>query len=99
MITGQAIAVFGGQIKLGVGYNDETKSSFVSMSQLVEEHTVGGAIKKDAKTYGEQIILVFNNLESIKVLRDALDIVEVAIKENGIPKDLPHGYENEETEN
>ena len=95
-IIGQAVAMFGGQIKLSVGYDQEQRSGIVAMSELVKENTVGGHIDKGEETYGEHILLCFDNLGSLNAFREALDIIELAIKNGGIPEELPHGYKLED---
>lgn len=89
-IIGRATAIFGGQIQLSVGYTD-SKHAIVGMSELEEENAVGQKIK--GKNYGEQITLAFDSLDSINVLRDALDVAETLIKNDGKLEEPPHDFE------
>ena len=96
-ITGKAVAIFGGQIAITVGYTD-SGYAVIGLSELVNEYKVGQKIK-DAANYGEQIMLAFDSLESINIFREALDGAEAAIKYEGMPDDPPHGFEVAEDAN
>ena len=84
-ITGEAVVVFGGSIDIGLGYNPETKKVGISFSELKEQLNVGD--KKERKeAYEKQVLFVFDNLESIKIVRHALDLAERTLKDGDIPR-------------
>ena len=85
-ITGEAVVVFGGSIDIGLGYNPETKKVGISFFELKEQLNVGD--KKERKeAYEEQVLFVFDNLESIKIVRHALDLAERTLKDGEFPRD------------
>ena len=86
-IVGCARVYFGGKIALSVGYDPDTKIAGVIMSELKEQNVPGERIK-NPDNYGDQVQLVFDNLESINVLREALDIAERSIKDNNLPDEF-----------
>lgn len=79
-ITGRAQVRFGGRIHIGVGYSPDTKVGGIGLHELKEEYQVGADLPKNPEQYDEQVTLVFNNLESIEIVRDALDMLETAFK-------------------
>ena len=85
-IYGQATAIFGGQIGIRIGYDKDSGYCALILSELVDEHKPGDNIGKGWKDYGEQIQLAFRDLESLRVVRDALDYVERTLKDGKLPE-------------
>lgn len=80
-ITGRAVIDFGGKINILIGYDDVTKVGGIKFEELTEQFEVGEKVKKGTPTYGTQVVMHFDNLESIGILRDALDALERAFKD------------------
>ena len=85
-VIGQARVRFGGSIQVGVGYDKEAKTAAIQFSEFVEQQKVGA--KPTVPAYAPQVRLVFNNLESMAIVRKALDIVERAFKDEKLPNDI-----------
>lgn len=86
-IQGQATAIFGGQIGIRVGYNEESGYAVLFLCELVEDHKPGDKLEKGWDSYGEQIQLAFKDLKSIDIVRTALDYVEWTIKYGKLPSE------------
>ena len=84
-IQGQAVAIFGGQIGIRVGYNKDSGYAVLCLCELVEDHKPGDKLEKGWDSYGEQIQLAFKDLKSINIVRTALDYVERTIKDGKLP--------------
>lgn len=84
-ITGEAVVVFGGAIGIGLAYNPEEKKVGILFSELKEQLNVGDKVEEE-ETYEEQVQFVFDNLESIKMVRRALDLAERTLKDGEIPR-------------
>lgn len=84
-ITGKATAIFGGQIGIRVGYNEESGYAVLILCELVEDHKPGDKLEKGWDSYGEQIQLAFRDLKSVDIVRTALEYVERTIKDGKLP--------------
>lgn len=84
-ITGEAVVVFGGAIGIGLEYNPETKKVGISFSEIKEQLNVGDKTERK-EAYDEQVLFVFDNLESIKIVRHALDLAERVLKDGEFPR-------------
>ena len=91
-IEGQAVVIFGGQIGIRVGYNEQSGYCILEFSELVDDHKAGDKLEKGWKDYGTQVQLGFKDLKSIACVRTALDYVERTIKDGK----LPHEWEDED---
>ena len=78
-IRGQAEVFFGGSIKILCGTNNEGKC-LLAFSELNEQMKVGENMG-DADSYDPQVFLVFDNLDSVTIVRDALECIEKYFKE------------------
>lgn len=85
-IQGQAVAIFGGQIGIKIGYDEKSGYCILYLCELVDEHNPGDEIGKGWPNYGEQIQLAFKELKSLNVVRTALDYVERTLKDGKIPQ-------------
>ena len=83
MIVGKAGVIFGGKIQIKVGLSESGYATVV-LSELVKPQKVGHEIE-DYSTHGEQVYLSFNSIESLDVFREALDVVERALKDGVLP--------------
>ena len=79
-ILGEAEVVFGGSIAVPSYYDPNTKTGAISFNELKEQKGVGEDIKDDDEMLEPQVWLIFNNVESINVVRRALNRVEYALK-------------------
>lgn len=86
-VRGRAEAVFGGAILIGIGYNEKDNTGAIMLSEAEKNLGVGAEIG-DTKSYDPQVVLVFNDLRSIDVMRDALDNLEYAFKYKHLPVQL-----------
>ena len=86
-ITGRAQVRFGGKIHIGIGYSGEHNWGGISLSELKETYKVAEEIPENANEYPTQVTLMFDNLESIDILRDALDNLESAFKDGDFKKE------------
>lgn len=84
---------FGGSILINIGYNDKTGATGLLFSETKEEHKPGEKLTEGEETYGGQVQFEFDNLKSLEILRNALDLCEYALKYGEIPE------VKEETEN
>ena len=84
-ITGAATIVFGGAIGIGIHYNNEENEVGIYFSELKEQLEAGSDIG-DRETYDPQVVLVFDNMTSINVVRQAIDLAERTLKDGVIPK-------------
>ena len=84
-VIGQAQVRFGGSIQVGVGYNKESKTAAIQFAEFKEQVNVGD--KPTVAAYEPQVEFIFNNLESIKIVRQALDMCERAFKDEAMPID------------
>ena len=84
-VQGQAVAIFGGQVGIRVGYDEKSGYCILILSELVEDHQAGDKLEKGWKDYGDQIQLAFRDLESIRIVRNALEYVERTIKDGKVP--------------
>ena len=85
-ITGRAQVRYGGKIHIGIGYSKERNLGFIELRELKDNYEVGADIPKGADEYNTQVSLVFNNLTSIDMMRDALDNLESAFKDGAFLK-------------
>ena len=79
-IRGRATAVFGGAILIQAGYDPKKMTGIISIAELENQQEVGSKLKEGTGYYNPQINLVFNDLGSIDILRDALDNLEYSFK-------------------
>lgn len=79
-INGRATAVFGGAILIQVGYEPEKMTGVIALAELENQQEVGSKLKDGTGYYNPQINLVFKDLGSIDILRDALDNLEYSFK-------------------
>lgn len=86
-VRGRAEAVFGGAIKVSIGYDKATESGAIMLSEIEKNIGIGAEIG-DTKSYDPQVVLVFNDIRSIDVMRDALDNLEYAFKYKHLPVPL-----------
>lgn len=86
-ITGRAQVRFGGKIHIGIGYDGKRNWGGISLSELKGSYKVGEEVAENAREYPTQVTLMFDNLESIDILRDALDNLESAFKDGEFLKD------------
>ena len=86
MIVGKAAVVFGGKIQINVGMSDDGYVT-IALSELIKPQKPGRKID-DGATHGEQVFLSFDSLDSLNVFRDALDIVELTLKNGTLPEDF-----------
>ena len=84
-IQGQAVVIFGGQIGIRVGYDKESGYCVLEFSELIGEHKAGDILEKEGKDYGTQVQFAFRDLESIGIVRNALDYVERTLKDGEMP--------------
>lgn len=93
-VIGKAIATFGGAIQIGIhGWKDKHGSDDVekvalSLSEIKKALNVGDRIPDDAELYPPQIWMVFNNMTSIDMMRNALDCLEHFLKTGEFPDDF-----------
>ena len=85
-ITGRAQVRFGGKIRIGIGYSAEHNWGGISLGELKDTYKVGEDIPQDAEEYPTQVTLMFDNLTSIDMMRDALDNLESAFKDGDFKK-------------
>ena len=98
-IKGRSVVVFGGAILVQTGYNPERTTGVVSFAELENVQETGSHIKDGTGYYDPQCYLVFNDLASIDILRDALDNIEYAFKHGELResiKELPNKVKREE---
>ena len=80
-ITGRALVNFGGKIHVWLGFNDEENIGSLVLAETKESHNVGDNLPKGVAEYEPQVILRFDNIESINIVRDGLDLLERALKD------------------
>lgn len=85
-VIGQAQVRFGGSIQVGVGYHKESKTAAIQFAEFKEQQKVGAPANVAA--YEPQVEFIFNNLESIAIVRKALDIAERAFKDEKLPNNI-----------
>lgn len=76
-IKGRAEVHFGGSIVIEVGQTEENKRFVIAFSEAKEQKEVGDVT---GDKWDAQVFLVFDNLLSVSMLRDALDSVEQGMK-------------------
>lgn len=86
-ITGRAQVRFGGKIRINICYSPESKQGGLGLSELKDTYKVGEEISETSEEYPIQVTLLFDNLESIDILRNALDDLESAFKYGGFRKE------------
>lgn len=79
-ILGKGTVVFGGGIQLFVEYDPESKTASVKFAELKQPLKPGENIPFGAKTYDPQVCFVFDEIKSIDIVREALDIAEYTLK-------------------
>lgn len=84
-ILGEAQVCFGGKIQLGYGLQPAMGVAFVDMAELKVKQEVGKTIE-NKEHYDPQVILCFDNLESINQLRLVLNEAEYALKHGKLRK-------------
>ena len=78
-IKGKGLVVFGGSISIALGHNSLTGNPMILFSELKEQREPGGAITEEDLAAIEkkgQIAFEIDSVESINVIRFALDRVE-----------------------
>ena len=85
-IIGRAYATFGGQIQISIGWSEEERIGSIHLAQLKENIGLGNPIPQGSETYDTQVILAFQNIESLNLMRDAIDYLEEVFK-NGWSKE------------
>ena len=78
-IRGKAEVIFGGSIKILCGTN-HAGECLLAFSELKEQMKVGEHMG-DADSYDPQVFFVFDNLDSVTIVRDALECIEKYFKE------------------
>lgn len=86
-ITGRSKVRFGGKIHMYTSYSAKHNCGCISFSELKDSYKVGEEIAENASEYPKQVSLMFDNLVSIDMLRDALDNLESAFKNGEFLKD------------
>lgn len=98
-IKGRAVAVFGGGILVQTGYNPDNMTGVISLAELENVQEPGSKIKEGTGYYNPQCYLVFKDLASLDIMRDALDNIEFAFKHGELRdtiKELPNRTKAEE---
>ena len=98
-IKGRVVAVFGGGILVQTGYNPDNMTGVISLAELENVQEPGSKIKEGTGYYNPQCYLVFKDLASLDIMRDALDNIEFAFKHGGLRdsiKELPNRTKAEE---
>jgi len=87
-IIGRARAKFGGAIQIGIhgGVGSDKGKVAISLAEVKEQVGVGKELPDGVEKYGPQVWLVFDNLTSIDMMRDALDCLEEYLKTSSFPK-------------
>lgn len=92
-IRGKAEVVFGGAIKIMCGTS--TDGDFVlGLAELKEQKKVGDTAENE-EAYDPQVLLVFNNLDSVTIVRNALECVEQWYKEGYFKEQIEKQTEDE----
>ena len=79
-IVWRSQVVFGGAIQISSGYDTKNNKGVILFSELKEPLNVGDTLPENAEAYDPQVQLVFDNIWSLNILRDAIDNVEQAFK-------------------
>ena len=79
-IIGRAFIVFGGKIAIQYYFDKDKNEGGLSFLELKEDFNVGDKISKDTETSGERVIMHFPELQSLEIVRDALDGLEMCFK-------------------
>lgn len=80
-VVGRATVYFGGKVALGVTANkDSDEPTGIAICELLDEKGAGDKILPSDLNFGTQVRLMFPNLESLQVMRTAIDDLEVAMK-------------------
>lgn len=94
-IVGRSQVVFGGAIQISSGYDTKNNKGVILFSELKEPLNVGDTLPENAEAYDPQVQLVFDNIWSLDILRDAIDNVEQAFKYGNLPG---NGHDNTDEE-
>lgn len=82
-IEGEAKVVFGGKIKVNIADHLPTGRICVLFSELKEQHDPGADISDKENEEIEnrgQVVLAFNDIRSIEVVKTALDLIETEFR-------------------
>ena len=82
-IEGEAKVVFGGKIKVDIADHLPTGRICVLFSELKEQHDPGADISDEEAKQIEnrgQVVLAFNDIRSIEVVKKALDLIETEFR-------------------
>lgn len=80
--SGELFVVFGGKIHIAIGGNTKHKTASVMLQELDKQYDLGSKHEEVWDVNKPTVHLVFNDVRSIGLFREALDEVEKYLKNN-----------------